>query len=211
MVDGTASSPRRARKPSRERARKLVLALPNILTYGRIAAVPAIVVCLFTIGTDQARWLALAIYTLACVTDWFDGYLARIWEQQSLLGRMLDPIADKLLVGTVLLMFTADGTISGGHVFAAVIILCREILVSGLREFLADLNQSDKIKVSQLAKWKTTLQMIALGVLLAGQPGERYVPGLQAIGLGLLWLAALLTLITGYDYLRVAVKHAIDD
>jgi cardiolipin synthase (CMP-forming) len=128
-----------------------------------------------------------------------------------LLGRMLDPIADKLLVGTVLLMFTADGTISGGHVFAAVIILCREILVSGLREFLANLNQSDKIKVSQLAKWKTTLQMIALGVLLAGQAGEKIIPGLQGIGLGLLWLAALLTLFTGYDYLRVAIKHAIDD
>jgi cardiolipin synthase (CMP-forming) len=211
MVDGTASSPPRARKPSGERARKLVLALPNVLTYGRIVAVPAIVVCLFAFGTDEARWLALAIYTIACITDWFDGYLARIWEQQSLLGRMLDPIADKLLVGTVLLMFTADGTVSGGHVFAAVIILCREILVSGLREFLANLNQSDKIKVSQLAKWKTALQMVALGVLLAGQAGEKLIPGLHAIGLGLLWLAALLTLFTGYDYLRVAIKHAIDD
>ena len=124
---------------------------------------------------------------------------------------MLDPIADKLLVGTVLLMLTNDNTISGAHVFAAVIILCREILVSGLREFLAELNQGDKIKVSQLAKWKTTLQMIALGVLLAGMAGEKVLPGLHALGLGLLWLAAMLTLITGYDYLRVALKHAIDD
>ena len=211
-MDGTASRSAPSRvKPPGQRARALVLALPNILTYGRILAVPAIVACLFALTGDQARWAALGIYILACITDWFDGYLARIWEQQSALGRMLDPIADKLLVGTVLLMLTNDNTISGAHVFAAVIILCREILVSGLREFLAELNQGDKIKVSQLAKWKTTLQMISLGVLLAGSAGETVFPGLHGLGLGLLWLAAVLTLITGYDYLRVALKHAIDD
>ena len=122
---------------------------------------------------------------------------------------MLDPIADKLLVGATLLVLTHFNTISGIHVWAALIILCREILVSGLREFLAELNV--KIHVTQLAKWKTSLQMIALGVLLAGPAGEKVVPGVMSAGLALLWMAALLTLWTGYDYLRAAVRHAIDN
>jgi cardiolipin synthase (CMP-forming) len=184
-----------------------VASLPNVLTYARIVAVPAVVACLY-LGPDvNGRWWALAIYLAACFTDWLDGYLARAWRQQSTLGRMLDPIADKLLVGATLLMLTHDNTIDGVQVWAAVIILCREILVSGLREFLAELNV--KVHVTQLAKWKTTLQMIALGVLLAGPAGDQIVPGLTSTGLVLLWVSALLTLWTGFDYLKAAVRAAM--
>jgi cardiolipin synthase (CMP-forming) len=182
-------------------------ALPNVLTYARILAVPAVVACLLLIRGDSGRWWALSVYLLACITDWLDGYLARVWQQQTTLGRMLDPIADKLLVGTTLLILTHDNTIDGWNIWAAVIILCREILVSGLREFLAELNV--KVHVTQLAKWKTTLQMVALGFLLAGPAGNKILPGVVPFGLGLLWLAALLTLWTGYDYLRAAVRTAI--
>ena len=189
-------------------ARPILTSLPNVLTYARIAAVPALVACLFFMRSDAGRWWALAIFIAACITDWLDGYVARMWQQQSALGRMLDPIADKLLVGTTLLMLTHDGTIDGWPVWASVIILCREILVSGLREFLAELNV--KVRVTQLAKWKTTLQMIALGVLLAGPAGEKVVPGIMTTGFLLLWLAALLTLWTGFDYLKAAIRHAME-
>jgi CDP-diacylglycerol--glycerol-3-phosphate 3-phosphatidyltransferase/cardiolipin synthase len=182
--------------------------LPNILTYLRILAVPAVVSCLFLIPGDSGRWWALAVYIAACLTDWLDGFLARVWRQQSLLGRMLDPIADKLLVGTTLLMLAHDNTIDRVHIAAAAIILCREILVSGLREFLAELNV--RVHVTQLAKWKTTMQMIALGVLLAGPAGDKIVPGVTWTGLAMLWMAALLTLWTGYDYLKAAVRTAIE-
>ena len=188
--------------------RPLVLSLPNVLTYLRILAIPAVVSCLLAIPADLGRWLALTIYVLACFTDWLDGYLARVWQQQSTLGRMLDPIADKLLVGATLLALTSDNTIGPVGLWAAIIILCREILVSGLREFLAELNV--KIHVTQLAKWKTTLQMIALGVLIAGPAGDKIIPHTSQVGLALLWIAALLTLLTGYDYLKAAVRHAID-
>jgi CDP-diacylglycerol--glycerol-3-phosphate 3-phosphatidyltransferase/cardiolipin synthase len=184
------------------------MSLPNVLTYGRIVAVPALVACLFFLKGDVARWSAFALFVLASLTDWLDGYLARAWEQQSTLGRMLDPIADKLLVGAVLLMLVYDNTISGWSIWAAIIILLREILVSGLREFLAELNV--KIHVSQLAKWKTAMQMIALGALLVGPAAEKIVPGIMAGGLVLLWIAALLTLWTGYDYLKAGVVHAIE-
>jgi cardiolipin synthase (CMP-forming) len=182
--------------------------LPNVLTYLRILAVPAVVLCMMAIEGTEARWWALAVYILACVTDWLDGFLARVWHQQSTLGRMLDPIADKLLVGTTLLMLTYEKTIDGLHMAAAVIILCREILVSGLREFLAELNV--RVHVTQLAKWKTTVQMIALAVLLAGPAGERILPGITLTGLAMLWVAALLTLWTGFDYLKAAVRTAIE-
>ena len=199
-MDGVASKPRAGRP--------LVLSLPNVLTYLRILAVPAVVACLFGNATHTMRWVALAIYVAACITDWLDGFLARVWHQQSELGRMLDPIADKLLVGATLMVLINDRTISGYGLWAAVIILCREILVSGLREFLAELNV--KISVSQLAKWKTTLQMIALGVLIAGPAGDMLIARTSEIGLMLLWLAAGLTLFTGYDYLKAAVRHAIE-
>jgi CDP-diacylglycerol--glycerol-3-phosphate 3-phosphatidyltransferase len=182
--------------------------LPNILTYARIVAVPALVACLFFLEFETARWSAFALFVAACITDWLDGYLARAWHQQSELGRMLDPIADKLLVGATLLVLVYDKTISGYSLWAALIILCREILVSGLREFLAELNV--KVRVTELAKWKTTVQMIALGVLIAGPALTNWFPDLTNIGLAFLWLAALLTLWTGYDYLKAAIRHAVE-
>ena len=189
-------------------SRALPMSVPNVLTYVRIAAVPALVACLFFLKGDVARWSAFSLFVFAGITDWLDGYLARAWEQQSTLGRMLDPIADKLLVGAVLMMLVHDNTIGGWSIWAAIIILVREILVSGLREFLAELNV--KIHVTQLAKWKTTMQMIALGVLLAGPAAEKIVPGIMTGGLVILWIAALLTLWTGYDYLKAGVRHAME-
>lgn len=187
------------------------MSLPNILTYGRIAAVPAVVAVLYFMTGDTARWVAFGLFCAAGLTDWLDGYLARVWEQQSTLGRMLDPIADKLLVGAVLLMLVYDRTIDGPAIFAAVIILAREILVSGLREFLAELNV--KILVSRLAKWKTTLQMVALGALLAGPAADRWLQlsATTATGIALLWLAAALTIWTGYDYIKAGIARAIED
>lgn len=188
--------------------RPIATSLPNILTYGRILAVPVLVAFLFFSDSAAARWSAFAIFVIASITDWLDGYLARIWEQQSALGRMLDPIADKLLVGATLLMLVYDRTISGWTMWAAVIILSREILVSGLREFLAELNV--KVHVTQLAKWKTALQFVALALLLAGPAGGSEASGLTIAGLLTLWLSALLTLLTGYDYLKAGVRHAIE-
>jgi len=182
--------------------------LPNILTYGRIVAVAVLAGVLFFGQSDNARWVAFAIFVAACITDWLDGYLARIWSQQSNLGRMLDPIADKLLVGVTLLMLVYIGTIQGWSIWAAIIILSREILVSGLREFLAELNV--KIHVTQLAKWKTALQFIALAMLLAGPAAEMIVPGTTDAAVVILWISALLTLLTGYDYLKAGIRHAIE-
>jgi cardiolipin synthase len=190
--------------PSRHHA----LALPNLLTYGRIAAVPALVAC-FHVEGNLGHWLALAVFVTASVTDFLDGYIARAWQQQSALGRMLDPIADKLLVAVSLLLLVASGTIGGWSLLAAIVILSREVLVSGLREFLASLRVS--VPVSQLAKWKTVLQMVAIGVLLAGPAGDRVLPGTSLVGLSLLWISAILTLYTGWDYFRAAVRHAIEE
>ncbi|HEY0293549.1 MAG TPA: CDP-diacylglycerol--glycerol-3-phosphate 3-phosphatidyltransferase [Hansschlegelia sp.] len=199
-----APRPRPAANPSRLH----VLSLPNLLTYGRIAAVPMVAGCLF-VGGPPFRWAALAIFAIAAVTDFLDGYLARAWAQQSPLGRMLDSIADKLLVAACLLMLASDNTISGWSIWAAVVILCREMLVSGLREFLAELRVS--VPATQLAKYKTTAQMISLGFLLVGPAGEAVLPGNVTIGLTLLWISAILTLYTGYDYLRVGLKHVLED
>lgn len=190
------------------RSRQLLMSLPNVLTYARILAVPALVACMLLLKGDTARWAAFVLFVAAALTDWLDGYLARAWEQQSTLGGMLDPIADKLIVGAALMMLVYDNTINGHSIWAAIVILSREILVSGLREFLAELNV--KVHVTQLAKWKTTVQMVALAVLLAGPAAEKIYPGVTAVGLGLLWVAALLTLLTGYDYLKAAVRHAIN-
>ena len=185
--------------------------IPNLLTYGRILAVPLIVVCFFIEGrlqsTDFARWTALGLFAVASITDFFDGYLARIWNQTSNIGRMLDPIADKLLVASVLLLMAADGTIAGWSLWAAITILCREILVSGLREYLAALRVS--VPVTKLAKWKTTAQLIAIGFLLAGEAGDQVIPFTTQLGLLLLWLSALVTMYTGYDYFRAGIHHLI--
>ncbi|MBX8800417.1 CDP-diacylglycerol--glycerol-3-phosphate 3-phosphatidyltransferase [Pseudochrobactrum asaccharolyticum] len=190
---------------------KHTLSLPNILTYARIVAVPLVVLCFFLEGhlksSDTARWWALGLFAAASITDFFDGYLARMWKQTSNIGRMLDPIADKLLVSAILLLLAADGTIAGWTLWAAIIILCREILVSGLREYLADLKVS--VPVSQLAKWKTTVQMIALAFLLAGPAGDKILPYTTETGLVLLWVSAILTLYTGWDYFRAGIKHMI--
>ena len=191
------------------RLRAHPLALPNILTYARIAAIPVVVACMFwqaiLDGGLWLRWVALAVFIAAGVTDFFDGYLARIWSQQSSLGRMLDPIADKLLVASCLLMLAAEDTIHGWALLAAVVILCREVLVSGLREYLAELRVS--VPVTRLAKWKTTLQLVAVGFLICGEAGDAIVPVVTRIGITLLWLSAILTLYTGWDYLQAGVHH----
>ena len=159
--------------------------LPNILTYARVAAVPLVAGFLFWPEVPWARWTALAIFIAAGISDFFDGYLARAWSQQSSLGRMLDPIADKLLVSAVILVLAANQTISGLTLWAAIVILCREILVSGLREYLAELRVP--LPVTALAKWKTTVQFIALAFSSLGQPEkpcfrERSQPGLCCYG-----------------------------
>lgn len=181
--------------------------LPNILTYGRILAVP-LVAGLLMWDTNAARWIALALFVAAAITDFFDGYLARKWQQQSSLGRMLDPIADKVLVAVVLLVLSADGILFGGHIWAAIIILSREVLVSGLREYLGELRVS--VPVTQIAKWKTTAQLVSIGVLIAGPAGDTIIPYLTEFGIGLLWVAAGLTLYTGYDYFRAGIRHVVD-
>src|ERR1700682_6355139 len=189
------------------------LSLPNILTYARIAAIPVVVGCVYAQsvmdGPLWLRWVALAVFIAAGVTDVLDGYYARMWDQQSAFGRMLDPIADKLLVASCLLMLAADSTIRGWSLWAAIVILFREILVSGLREHLAELRVS--VPVTQLAKWKTTMQLVAVGFLIAGKAGDQVVPVVTPIGLTLLWLSALLTLYTGWDYFRAGVRHLIED
>jgi cardiolipin synthase len=187
--------------------------IPNLLTYGRILAVPLIVLCFFVEGklaiSNTSRWVALWIFVIASITDYLDGYLARIWNQTSNIGRMLDPIADKLLVAAVLLLVAADQTIAGWSIWAAIIILCREILVSGLREYLAALKVS--VPVTRIAKWKTTAQMVAIAFLLAGPAGDEIFPYTTSLGILLLWIAALLTIYTGYDYFRAGLKHIVDD
>ena len=186
------------------------LSLPNILTYGRILAVPAVVCCFALPGTPTptSRWIAFALYAAAAITDFFDGYLARIWQQQSKLGKMLDPIADKLLVSACLLILVDARTIEGWTVIAAVIILCREILVSGLREYLAELRVS--VPVTWLAKWKTTVQLLALGFLIVGDAGIPVYRWTLETGITLLWISAILTLYTGWDYIRSGIHHVMD-
>ncbi|HZH52906.1 MAG TPA: CDP-diacylglycerol--glycerol-3-phosphate 3-phosphatidyltransferase [Microvirga sp.] len=193
--------------PSMRRSKAFNLA--NLLTYGRLAAVPAVVGLLFWPEDHWSRWFALGVFAAAAVTDYLDGYVARAYAQHSALGRMLDPIADKLLVAACLLMLVADGTIHGWALWAAIVILCREILVSGLREFLAELKVG--VPVSRVAKWKTTFQLVALGFLIAGPAGETVLPGTVLIGLVLLWASAILTIYTGWDYLKTGIHHMIDE
>ncbi|AGA65145.1 CDP-diacylglycerol--glycerol-3-phosphate 3-phosphatidyltransferase [Liberibacter crescens BT-1] len=185
--------------------------IPNILTYGRILTIPLIVLCFLVEHIHKLpnpnfiRLIALSLFIIASVTDFLDGYLARIWNQTSNIGRMLDPIADKLLIASIILLMTADGTIGKWSTWAAITILCREILVSGLREYLAELKVS--VPVTRIAKFKTLIQMISIGFLLAGPACKDFLEHLTEVGIIMLWIAALLTIYTGYDYFRVGLKH----
>jgi cardiolipin synthase len=181
-----------------------MLTLPNILTLSRIVTVPLLAAFLWWPEWRTGYAIAFAIYCLMGITDYFDGYLARAQGTVSKLGVFLDPIADKIMVAAVILMLVGKGVVADYHLIAALIILLREITVSGLREFLAQLQVS--VPVSQLAKWKTTLQLVAFGALILGQAVPDY-PWVAAIGLITLWSAAVLTAITGWDYLRVGLKH----
>jgi CDP-diacylglycerol--glycerol-3-phosphate 3-phosphatidyltransferase/cardiolipin synthase len=188
-----------------------MLNLPNLLTLSRIFAVPILVFLLwpsFEMSGSQPLpldyLLAFGLYCLMAITDYFDGYLARSQGTVSKLGIFLDPIADKIMIAAVVLMLVFTRDIENWHVIAAIIILLREITVSGLREFLAGLQIS--VPVSQLAKWKTAFQMISLGsLILAGGMPEYGI--IETVGIWTLWAAAILTLITGWDYLRVGLKH----
>jgi cardiolipin synthase len=181
--------------------------LPNLLTLSRIAVIPLMVGTFYLPG-GYSQWIACALFAAAGVTDYLDGHFARRWKQHSEIGRFLDPIADKLLVGAALFMLAASGRISHWAVLPALVILSREILVSGLREYLAGLRV--RVPVSRLAKWKTGIQMTAIGFLLVGDAGPVFLP-VQGIGEALLWIAALLTLVTGYDYLRAGLPHMTEE
>ena len=186
-----------------------MLTLPNLLTLSRILAVPILVFLLWR-PTPIDYAITFILYCIVGITDYFDGYLARAQGQISRLGQFLDPIADKIMVAAVIVMLIASRKMSGEpvihglHIVPALVILLREIIVSGLREFLAPLNVS--VPVSALAKWKTTLQLVSLGALILGGafPHEEWV---HQVGLASLWAAAGLTMITGYDYLRIGLRH----
>jgi cardiolipin synthase len=183
--------------------------LPNLLTLSRILVIP-IVVGTFYVDGNYARWFACALFSAAGITDWLDGHMARRWAQQSEFGRFLDPIADKLLVAATLFMLVARGRLSTEWaLLPALVILCREILVSGLREYLAELRVS--VPVTKLAKWKTTVQLVAIGFLLAGEAGDQVVPVVTQIGLLLLWISAIITIYTGWDYFRAGIHHLIEE
>jgi cardiolipin synthase len=183
--------------------------LPNLLTLSRIAAIPVLVV-LVALRDPWGDVAACVVFSAAAITDYFDGKIARERQQITPFGRMLDPIADKLLVGAALMLLAGMGRLSLVALFPAIVILLREILVSGLREFLAELRVG--LPVTRLAKWKTGFQMGALGTLLAGDTAASvlhlsFLP-VSLIGEAMLWTAAALTLITGWDYLQAGLRHA---
>lgn len=175
--------------------------IPNYLTYFRIAVIPLLVGAFYLQKDEWSYYICAGLFVLAGITDWLDGYTARLWNVQSNVGRFLDPIADKLLIAAALILLVAD---ERADTLPAIAIMCREILVSGLREFLAELRIS--VPVSNLAKWKTAVQMIAIFLLLWGAGAPHWLPA-AIIGEWLLWLAALLTLVTGYAYVKVGWKH----
>ena len=215
--------------------------LPNILTVGRLLAAPGVAVMFLYFTRPYADWFALSLFIVAAVTDWFDGYLARSWSQETRMGAMLDPIADKAMVVIALMVIVGYSSMSPWLVLPATVILFREVFVSGLREFLGD--TAGTLKVTKLAKWKTTAQMIAIAVLFAQGVFDHYLRASTAgmdqamvdsiltgqeedlhglrwklegmiwsgrVGLGLLWLAAALTMITGIDYFRKSVPYLKD-
>ena len=186
--------------------------IPNYLTIGRIIIVPIFVIAFYLPGF-YGDLIPFTLFVIASFTDFLDGLLARMFKEESKLGELLDPIADKIIVATALTLLVMDGTIKNFEVVAAIIILTREILISGLREFLA--KGKINMPVSSLAKLKTFLQMFAIAILLTGETGNRILNfqdyTAQTIGIILLWLSAFLTLYTGYDYLRKGIDHAISE
>ena len=196
----------------------MTMTLPNILTIVRLVAAPMVAVMFLYFTRPYADWFALVLFVLAAVTDWFDGYLARAWKQETKLGALLDPIADKAMVVIALMVIIGFSSWSPWLVLPATVILFREVFVSGLREYLGD--TAGTLKVTRLAKWKTTLQLVALGALILGgavhgQPCQSVgdmcktfaESWIHVVGLASLWAAAVLTCITGWDYLRVGIKH----
>lgn len=183
-----------------------MFSLPNLLTLSRIAVIPLLVATFYfeDLGPATMRWTAWGLFSFAAISDFFDGWLARRWNQISALGRFLDPIADKLLVAAILIMLAGFDRIAPLSLIPAAVILCREILVSGLREYLAELRVG--MPVTKLAKWKTTFQLLALPLLLLGDLNPWGVPTYWA-GEACLWLAAALTVITGYDYMTAGLRH----
>jgi len=186
--------------------------IPNILTIGRIIIVPFFVLAFYLPGF-YGDLTACVLFVIASFTDFLDGMLARMMGQESKLGELLDPIADKIIVATALILLVMSGTIKHYEVIAAIIILTREILISGLREFLA--RGQIKLPVTNLAKLKTFLQMVAIALLLTGETGNKILNfqdyNAQTIGIILLWLSAFLTLYTGYEYLRKGIDHAMSE
>lgn len=184
----------------------MLSSLPNLLTLSRILAVPLFVLLMWE-GNWITYLLAFSLFCVAGITDYVDGYLARAQGTVSKLGIFLDPIADKIMVVSVIVMLIHNDAIKGWSMLPALVIILREIAVSGLREFLAGLHVS--VPVSRLAKWKTALQMVALGALILGQASGRFVPWLPVheAGVAALFLAAGLTLVTGWDYLRTGLRH----
>ena len=186
--------------------------IPNYLTIGRIIIVPIFVFTFYLPGF-YGDVLPFALFVIASFTDFLDGLLARMFKEESKLGELLDPIADKIIVATALILLVMDETIKNYEVIAAIIILTREILISGLREFLA--KGKIKLPVSSLAKLKTVLQMVAIALLLSGDTGNKIINfqdyNAQTIGIILLWLSAALTLFTGYDYMRKGIDHAMSE
>jgi cardiolipin synthase len=183
--------------------------LPNVLTMSRIAAIP-LLVALAAVNEPRADLAACLVFAIAAVTDYLDGHFARTRRQSSDLGRMLDPIADKLLVGATLMMLAGEQRLGATGLYPAVVIMLREILVSGLREYLAGIRIG--LPVTKLAKWKTGFQLTALGILLAGSGGAAllhigFLP-IGRLGEAMLWIAAGLTLVTGWDYLTAGLRHA---
>ena len=187
----------------------MILNGPNIITVTRIGFIP-LIVGMFFLESPTGQWIACGLFTLASITDYIDGYLARAKNQTSSFGAFLDPLADKLLVVSTLFMMTGFGQISGSTIIPAILIISRELLVSGLREFLAGL--SYKIPVRRLAKWKTVVQMIAISLLIVGNSAHPFIPEafpVQLIGEISLYVAAIITLMTGYDYLRTGLRYII--
>jgi len=187
------------------------LKIPNILTIGRIILVPIFIATFFLPGA-MGDWIPFFIFILASFTDFLDGLLARLYKEESKLGELLDPIADKIIIASALVLLVMDTTIINYEVIAAIIILIREILISGLREFLAKAQVS--VPVTSLAKFKTFLQMFAIAILLTGESGNKIINfgdyNAHSIGIILLWVAAFLTIYTGYDYVRKKIHHAME-